>query len=229
MKVAGTPRVMPRKRRLLEAHTAYHVLNRAAKRAALFETSGDYQAFETLLGDACERHPMRILAYCLMPNHWHLLLWPQPSQNLTRYVQWLTTTHASRWNRAHRNIGGGAVYQSRFKSIPIQSGPHLLWVWRYVERNALRSNLVRRAEDWRWSSLWQRGAHAETFLDRGPVPLPPDWLDIVNIPQTEAELAVFRHHVAKMQPYGSENWLTTKPPRRGRPPLPIYEKRKKRV
>jgi len=216
---------MSRKRRIIEPHAAYHVLNRAAKKAALFETGGDYHAFETLLGEACERHPMRVLAYCLMPNHWHLLLWPEPTQDLTRFVQWLSTTHAARWNRAHKNLGGGAVYQSRFKSIPIQTGPHLLWVWRYVERNALRSNLVQRAEDWRWSSLWHRRTNDDRLLDSGPVPLPPDWLDIVNIPQTEAELAVFRHHVAKMKPYGSDSWLATEPPPRGRPPLTKNVKR----
>jgi REP element-mobilizing transposase RayT len=118
----GRRKFMSRKRRIIEPHAAYHVLNRAAKKAALFETGGDYHAFEKLLGEACERHPMRVLAYCLMPNHWHLLLWPEPTQDLTRFVQWLSTTHAARWNRAHKNLGGGAVYQSRFKSIPIQTG-----------------------------------------------------------------------------------------------------------
>jgi putative transposase len=219
---------MSRKRRVIQAQSAYHVLNRAAKKTALFESAGDYYAFERLLFEARDRHPMRILAYCLMPNHWHLLLWPQPNQNLTRYVQWLTTTHAVRWNRARGNVGGGAVYQARFKSIPIQHGPHLFWVWRYVERNALRANLVQRAEDWRWGSLGQRRAVSENFLDYGPISLPPDWPDIVNIPQTEAELSVFRKHVATMKPYGSDNWLASEPSRRGRPPL-SYEKRKKRV
>jgi putative transposase len=216
---------MPRKRRTIQPQSVYHVLNRAAKKAALFESDGDYRAFEQLLGEARERHPMRILAYCLMPNHWHLLLWPEPKQDLARYVQWLTTTHAVRWNRAHGNVGGGAVYQARFKSIPIERGPHVMWVWRYVERNALRANLVQRAEDWRWGSLWQRQRLSENFLEEGPIPLPPDWRDIVNIPQTDAELNVFRHHIAKMKPYGSDNWLASEPPRRGRPPLTKNVKR----
>jgi putative transposase len=216
---------MPRKRRVIEPNCGYHVLNRAAKRALIFEFDEDYCAFERLLSEAREHHPMRILAYSLMPTHWHLLLWPEPSQHLTRYVQWLTTTHAIRWNTAHSNVGGGAVYQSRFKSIPIERGPHLLWVWRYVERNALRAHLVARAEDWRWSSLWQRRTNPETFLEQGPIPLPPDWCDIVNIPQTEAEVSAFREHVAKMKPFGSIDWLSTEPPHRGRPPLTKNVKR----
>ncbi len=94
-----------------------------------------------------------------------------------------------------------------------------------MERNALRANMVQRAEDWRWGSLWRRRANLDTFLESGPVALPPDWHNIVNIPQTEAELAVFRHHVAKMKPYGSDNWLAAAPPRRGRPPLTKNVKR----
>src|SRR4051812_20937884 len=109
---------MPRQSRLIEPHVAYHVLNRAAKKAPLFETDGDYLAFEQLLGEARSHHPMRIFAYCLMPNHWHLLLWPEPQHDLARFVKWLTATHAMRWNRTHENVGGGAVYQARFKSIP---------------------------------------------------------------------------------------------------------------
>jgi len=216
---------MARKHRMAQPQLVYHVLNRAAKKATLFEGDSDYHAFERLLAEAREHRPMRILAYCLMPNHWHLLLWPQPDQNLARYMQWLTSTHAVRWNSAHGSVGGGAVYQARFKSIPIERGPHLLWAWRYVERNALRANLVQRAEDWRWSSLSQRQTSPDNFLDEGPISLPGDWLEMVNVPQTEAELQVFRNHVDTMTPYGSENWLTSKPPRRGRPPLSKNVKR----
>jgi putative transposase len=169
---------------------------------------------------------MRIVAYCLMPNHWHLLLWPAPDQNLTFHVKWLTATHAVRWNHAHNNSGGGAVYQARFKSIPIETGPHLFWVWRYVERNPLRANLVGRAEEWRWGSLWQRlQSSSESFLDKGPCQLPNDWVNVVNLPQTEAEVSAFRAHVAKVKPFGSKYWLATEPPRRGRPPLTKNVKR----
>ena len=147
---------MPRTRRLTQANYVYHVLNRGAKKGLLFEDPSDYADFEELLGEARERVPMRILAYCLMPNHWHLLLWPLTDGDLTRFVKWLSTTHACRWAHDHDCVGEGAVYQSRFKSIPIERGPHLVWAWRYVERNALRADLVSKAEDWPWCSLRKR-------------------------------------------------------------------------
>jgi putative transposase len=170
---------------------------------------------------------MRILAYCVMPNHWHLLLWPYSDGDLSRFIKWLTTTHAVRWNRAHATVGNGAVYQSRFKSIPVEPGSHLYWAWRYVERNALRANLVQRAQDWPWGSLKYRtaGLHPE-WLDEGPVQLPADWNDLVNIPQTNAELDAFRLRMNIGQPFGHEGWLAKTDKPRGRP---TFEKRKNRV
>src|SRR3954464_2734196 len=126
MKVAQDTRNMARRRRIFNPGSAYHVLNRSAKRAALFQSRDDYCAFERLLIEAGAHHPMRILAYCLMPSHWHLLLWPKTGQDLARHVKWVTATHAARWNRAHDNVGGGAVYQARYKSVPIEEGSHLL-------------------------------------------------------------------------------------------------------
>jgi putative transposase len=211
---------MPRTPRLTKADYVYHVLNRGAKKALLFGNSADYLAFEGLLIEASKRFPVRILAYCLMPNHWHLLLSPTRDGDLSRFVKWLATTHACRWARAHECVGHGAVYQSRFKSIPIEQGPHLLWTWRYVERNALRANLVTKAEEWPWCSLKKRFSTPPTeWLDRGPIALPANWLEIVNMAQTNAELEEFRLRMKKGNPYGSDEWLATAAPTRGRPNL----------
>jgi putative transposase len=149
-----------------------------------------------------------------------LLLWPYADGDLSRFVKWLTTTHAVRWNRAHDSIGNGAVYQSRFRSIPVEHGAHLFWTWRYVERNALRANLVRRAQDWPWGSLGCRTSKANMdWLDGGPVRLPPDWSDLVDTPQTESELQAFRLRMNLSQPFGHEDWLTKAAKPRGRPHL----------
>jgi REP element-mobilizing transposase RayT len=83
----------------------YHVLNRANGRQCLFEEDGDYAAFERVLGEAQQRIPMRILAYCVMPNHWHLVLWPYRDGDLSRFMNWLTLTHTQRWH-AHRQTVG---------------------------------------------------------------------------------------------------------------------------
>src|SRR5689334_14021808 len=92
------PRVMPRPPRAAEGGLIYHALNRANARAALFETDEDYAAFERVLAQAVARHPMRLLAYCIMPNHFHLLLWPRADGDLSRFMRWLTLTHTQRWH-----------------------------------------------------------------------------------------------------------------------------------
>ena len=81
---------------------------------------GDYAAFERILAETQARIPMRILAWCLMPNHWHLVVWPRKAGELSRFVGWLTLTHTQRWHAIGQSTGSGHVYQGRFKSFPIQ-------------------------------------------------------------------------------------------------------------
>jgi len=198
---------MPRRLRFDDGGYAYHVLNRAAGRARLFRKHRDYEAFEEVIGQAKERLPMRILGWCIMPNHWHFVLWPQADGQLSEFMRWLTVTHTQRWHAAHGTSGTGPLYQGRFKSFPIQEDEHLLTVLRYVERNALRANLVETADAWRWSSLWYR-VHGDTadFVDNGPVPLPRRWRQHVQMPHTESELASLRQSVTRGAPFGAESW-----------------------
>ncbi len=121
---------------------------------------------------------MRLLAYCLMPNHFHLLLWPREDGDLSQFMRWLTVTHTQRWHAHHRTAGTGHLYQGRFKSFPVESDDNFLTVCRYVERNAVRANLVERAEDWRWGSLSARRAKADEErpqLAPWPIARPRDW------------------------------------------------------
>jgi putative transposase len=184
----------------------YHVLNRGVRRATLFEQPSDYRAFERVLMQTLQRFPVRVLAYCAMPNHWHLIVWPTAPGELPRFMHWLTCTHAQRWH-AHRGTSGtGAVYQGRYKAIPIESDRHFLRVCRYVERNPLRAGLVAKAEEWRWSSLWRRCHFCEDGMHRWPVDQPLDWLEQVNEPQNEAELAALRWAIQRNAPFGSVVW-----------------------
>lgn len=84
---------------------AYHVLNRRVARLPLFDTDGDYAAFERILEEAIRRTGIRLSAYCVMPNHWHLLLWPRGDDELSETPRWLTVTHTQRWHAAHRTAG----------------------------------------------------------------------------------------------------------------------------
>jgi REP element-mobilizing transposase RayT len=139
---------MPRSARHAPGGIIYHALNRAVARLPLFQKDGDYEAFERVLALALKKYPIRLLAYCVMPNHWHMVLWPREDGELSAFLRWLTLTHSMRWHTHYHTTGTGHLYQNRFKSFPIEADDHLYTVLRYVERNALRANLVKRAEDW---------------------------------------------------------------------------------
>jgi putative transposase len=158
-----------------------------------------------VLDEALAEAPLRVLAFVLMPNHWHFLLWPEGDRDLTNFCRWLTHTHSLRWHAHDHTAGTGHIYQGRFKAFAVASDEYLLTVCRYVERNPLRANLVGRAEQWRWSSLWRRVQGDEQprrFLAPGPVPLPDGWVAHVNAPQTEAELEAVRRSVQRGCPFG---------------------------
>jgi putative transposase len=180
---------------------AYHVLNRAVARLPLFEKQADYAAFLRVLGEALGQVPMRILAFVLMPNHWHFLLRPKGDSDLSAFCRWLAHTHSMRWHAHYHTSGTGHIYQGRFKSFCVEGDEHLYTVARYIERNPLRANLVSSAEHWRWSSLWRRvhGDEEEPgpFLGRWPRPLPADWVEQVHAPQTEAELEALRRSMQR--------------------------------
>jgi putative transposase len=171
----------------------------------------------------------------VMPNHWHFLLSPTVDGELSRFMHWLTTTHARRWQTKRGLDGQGAVYQGRFKAIPVSTDNHFLRVCRYVERNALRASLVERAEDWNWSSLSRRTvAGSQIPLSTWPVARPSDWVCFVNTVQTHAELDDIRVAIRRCEPFGDEAWkeavklrLGLLVRKRGRPPrarMPVLQK-----
>src|SRR5947209_556299 len=133
---------MARQARHTPGGFVYHALNRATARMTLFRKPADYDAFLRVLDEALQRHPTRLLGYCLMPTHWHLVLWPEHDGQLTKLLRWLTLTHSVRWQTHYHSTGSGHVYQNRFKAFPVEEDDHLYTVLRYVERNALRAGLV---------------------------------------------------------------------------------------
>ncbi len=179
----------------------------------IFETNGDYEAFERVLTQAVERSKMRLLSYCVMPNHWHLVVWPHEDGQLSNFVGWLTLTHTQRWHAHRHSTGTGHLYQGRFKSFPCQDDEHFSTLNRYVERNALNANLVKRAEAWRWSSLyrWHSGtAKEKEILAVWPLTRKRNWIDFVNQPASQGEFAALQRSIQRGCPFGDEQWTTQK-------------------
>ena len=202
---------MPRRRRVASGGLAYHVLNHAVGRTTIFRKETDYEAFERVLEQVHQRLPVPILAYCLLSNHWHMVLWPRADGQLSEFLRLLTVTHTQRWHAHYHTAGSGPLYRGRFKSFPIQEDGHLLTVCRYVERNALRAGRAPRAEAWRWGSLWHRIEAKRAvpwLLPMGdwPVAPPRDWALRVNQAQTEQEVKALRLCVQRGTPFGDETW-----------------------
>ena len=201
---------MARHARVAPGGLIYHVLNRSAGRIRLFRKDADFEAFERIMAETHDLHPMRILAWCIMSNHWHFVVWPRSDGDVTAYFRWLAHTHAMRWRVSHRTVGYGHLYQGRFKSFPVQSDNHFLTLCRYVERNPVPAGLVTRAEQWRWSSLWTRvhgTREQQAMLSDWPVPRPRGWVNHVNNPLTPKELQRVRISLQRDQPLGSETWV----------------------
>jgi putative transposase len=206
---------MPRWHRVTPAGFVYHVLNRGTNRSRIFIDQTDYLEFCRLLVTAAARTTMRVIAYCLMPNHWHLVLWPLHDDAISEFVHWLALRHATYFRRRTKTVGEGHVYQERFRCFPVETSKYYYNVVRYVEANARRAGLVDKAEDWPWSSLAERlqpeacvsPTSEQPVIVPGPLPLPTGWRTLVNLRPPSAELDALRTSAETGRPYGSENWI----------------------
>ena len=187
----------------------YHVLNRGVGRRTLFDKDQDFLAFERVVEEALRTCRMRICAFCVLSNHWHFVCWPEADGDLPAFMQQMTNMHVKRWKEHRHEIGYGHQYQGRYKSFPVETEDYFYQVVRYVERNALWANLVSCAEAWPWSSLrrGERDDPAFPILSAWPLPRPSDWLEIVNRPQSQAELDVLRQCVRRGRPFGTADWV----------------------
>jgi putative transposase len=156
----------------------------------MFPSPADYRAFLMLLREGMQRYAARLISYCLLSDHWHLVLESPGTNYLPGFTQWVTATHTIRWHRKHGSLEGPAIYQDRFDAEPLDEPDELMRVCRHVERNALRAGLVRRAEDWPWCSLADR-LHAKALAPLVPAGFlaSPAWIDYVNMPATPHEEA----------------------------------------
>lgn len=219
---------MPRAPRTDVGGFVYHVLNRANAGAPLFDDALDYRHFIGLLAEERDNAGMRLLAWCLMPNHWHLVLWPHADGDLGRFVRRLTQRHTQARHRRLGTVGQGHLYQGRYKAFLVQDDDHVVTVCRYVERNPLRAGVVTTAADWPYGSLAQLHRRGPArLLDPWPLPRPAGWAGAVDRPETPLELEALRRSVRRGAPFGNSDWVAAMADRyrlhtslrpRGRPP-----------
>ncbi len=204
---------MGRPPRITESGLVYHILNRRVMRLPPFNKDEDYLAFERVLAESLDRPDAPdLLAFCLMPNHWHLVVQAGRGTDLSTWMQWVTVTHTHRWHAHTQTAGEGPLYQGRFKSFPVQEDAHFLTLCRYVEANARSAKIVRRAESWRWSSLCVRRRRRDCPLARllrpWPVNRPRTWLTDLNRVMDDETVEQVRQSLTRGVPSGDDRWKT---------------------
>jgi putative transposase len=201
---------MPRIARVSVGNMLYHIINRSNGKVKLFHTDDDYKHFEKLLQDGKDMVDIQIVGYCIMPNHWHLVLYPKRDGDMGEYMRWVTTTHVRQRRVKTKSIGDGHLYQGTYKSFPVETNEYAQQLIQYVEQNPLRAKLVKKAEEWRWSSLWrrERGSQREKqLLSELPIELPKNYLELVNTLSEDETINSIRTSVSKGAPFGSEHWV----------------------
>lgn len=175
----------------------------------LFEDREDYWMFIKCAEEALSRTSVDIFAFCIMPNHFHFVVRPAGDRDLTQFMALMTMRHSKRWHRRRGSTGTGAVYQGRFRAFAIDTDRYFVAACRYVEANPLRGRLVERAEDWPWSSLYQRVKNCNV-LPAAPWPIlqPDGWTEMVNTTQKSREIQGLRKSARSNAPYGASDWAS---------------------
>lgn len=188
----------------------YHVIGCGLKPKPMFRSLEDYQDFDSILARAVERYEPRLLAYCVLPKHWHLVLTPRKDGDLSRFMAWLTTTHSARWHTKPKRGESGGIYERRFRSFPVQDNAKLLDVLRFVESHPIRAGLAVGLSDWPWAS-WARRVQepdaAWPLLSSPPVPFPSDWNEQLSLEIPTETLDRINHCIQRSCPYGAAEWV----------------------
>ena len=199
---------MPRRRLAGSGGFVFHVMNRSAKQLTLFDGPDDYRLFLRVLTEAQDVCPIRLLEYCVMPNHWHLLVWPDRDDQLSRYMRWITGVHGQRWRRARDLVGRGAVYQGRFRWVAVQDGQHYGIARRYIRQNPVRAHLVERPEHWRWSSAYSYATDSCPRLASPPIDS-HSASPVDDAPLESRVVDEIRAGLKGSRPFGDPNWGAT--------------------
>ncbi len=187
---------MPRAARELLKNGIYHVLNRGNNKQIVFHKEVDFHVFMSLLIKSKNKFPVLIFGYCLMPNHYHIIMQASEPVNVRRYVHWAMTCFAEYSHLEYKTTGH--IWQGRYKSILVDNDQYMLTLLRYIEGNPIWMDLVSSAGDWPWSSIKNHCQNMYNgFVDPPPFGIPRDWLRLVNTPLTGKELECLRKNRAK--------------------------------
>lgn len=195
---------MPRAARTDAPGQVHHLLNRAVGGAVLFHGDEDYLRFVEVLREAREASGIRLCTWCVMPSHWHMVVWPDEAGQVGVFATRLAHLHAVRHRFAHKTVGHGPIYQGRYKSFLVQNDTHFLTLARYVERNPVRAGLAVTAGAWPWSAAADKPL---VKRDTWPVPRPRNWKSFLAQAEPAAELERLRVSVARGRPFGSDAWV----------------------
>ena len=206
---------MARLARVVATGVPHHVTQRGNRRQPVFFGDDDYRTYKALLAEGCRAAGVAVWAYCLMPNHVHLILVPKDADGLRAALG-----EAHRRYTRHVNFREGwrgYLWQGRFASVPMDE-TYLMACARYVELNPLRAKLVRRAADWRWSSARAHLAGRDDGLATAAplLELAPDWRAFLRAGLSDAERDAIRAGERTGRPLGSDRFVARLEKRLGR-------------
>ena len=200
--------IMPRFRRLVVPGYPHHVTQRGVRRQRTFFDERDYRNYLAIARGLRPDYSLELLAYCLMPNHIHAVVIPREENSLAEFFGRLHQEYAKRTN--FRYEWTGHLWQNRFYSV-VMSSRHTITAMRYVERNPVRSGLVRAPDEWPWSSA--RGnlglADDDLIAGRPALNIVPDWSAYLFGAENECDLRELRRVTGTGRPTGDDGFIET--------------------
>jgi putative transposase len=195
---------MPRIARALADNQIYHIINRGNRREAVFHDNYDYEKFLKLLLESKEKYSIKVYAYCLMPNHFHIVIYTKYAQSLSQAMHWISSSYVRYYNKRY-NISG-YLWQGRYKSFIVQEDTYLLVLLKYVEANPKRAKIVNDCIDFKYSSAKQRVDNNAYIIDDVPIIFPLNWLEFINSDENKVDLDSIRNSIDRQSPLGDESW-----------------------
>jgi len=196
---------MPRVARALADEQTYHIINRGNRRTNVFHDKYDFLKMLELLQMASDKYEVDIYSYCLMNNHYHLVVYTKYGESLSACMQWLGTSYVRYYNKKYKV--SGHLWQGRYKSFIVQKDEYLLTLMKYVERNPLRAKIEKDAFLYTYSSTKARVEKSEnSFISNPPIDLPIDWLGFINEKQSKLDIDMIHNSIERQAPLGNEVW-----------------------